>query len=645
MLPGHRTIRAVCGIYGVIKREGLSDSDQGRLRRLSEGLVHRGPDDEGAHQTRQVALGMRRLAIIDLPHGRQPLWNEDRTVCLVANGEIYNFLELRTELEARGHCFATGSDCETIVHLYEELGDDCVDRLRGMFAFALHDLRRGRVLVVRDRLGEKPIYIVEGEGEVVFASELGALVRAGILPFKLDPCAILDYLLWGFVPEPRSPIEGARKLAAGCRLTIELRPWSIGEARWWSLLDAPPIDGDPARAIGSVLDEITELVVRSDVPVGVALSGGVDSTLVASMARRRGPGVHAFTVGYPGRDRHDEWAMAAQTASRLDLRHHRVEVSTPDAVRLFVETCAARDEPNADISGPGYLAIMQAARAAGVPVLLMGQGGDELFWGYSWTVGAVRATQRKARLIRGEAGYTDYLRTTRPPLSYTGAIDWVAGGCGLIEGLRALRRDRSTAPDRIVYWDHRPLWSAASREIDRSLSSDFFSSCGDHDPAAIFTGSALWGRVDLAITDLLVKTYLLSNGIDQADRLSMSSSVECRLPLVDYRLAEVVVGLRKTSPDWNAGSKRWLAQAAASRVPRDVFERRKRGFTPPWRDWTRAIFAAHGRDLEDGVLVTLGVLGSTEAQRLSRAPIGASGRPRALAMPLLMLEHWARSLS
>ncbi len=629
----------------MIRRGGLTPSDLERVDRLSRALRHRGPDDLGASRAGGVVIGMRRLAIIDPRHGRQPLWNEDRTICVVANGEIYNFVELRRDLEARGHRFATGSDCETIVHLYEDLGDDCLGRLRGMFAFALHDRRNGRVLLARDRLGEKPLYIVEHEGQLTFASELGALVRSGALAFELDPCAVRDYLLWGFVPEPRSAVSGARKLPAGCKLTVETDRWSVDESRWWSLLEAPPVYEPPADAIGKVLDETAELVIRSDVPVGVALSGGVDSSLVAAMARRRGPSVQAFTVGYPGTDRHDEWPQAAETAAQLGIHnHHRIEVATSDAVSLFPAACAARDEPNADISGPGYLAIMRAARDRGVPVLLMGQGGDELFWGYPWTLGAIRATERKARLLRGEADLTDYLRLSRPPASYTGAIDWALGGCGLLEGARALQRDRRTDPRRIVFWDHRPLWSAAERASRRSLCADVLHHCGEGDAAQVFTGPHLWTRPDLSITNLLVSTYLLSNGINQADRLSMSASVECRLPLIDFRLAEVVVGLRKATPDWGLGGKHWLMQAAKSRVPRDVLARRKRGFTPPWRDWTKAIFRAHGERLAAGHLVRSGILTSRSAARLARRPIDFMGRPDPIAMPLLMLESWTSSL-
>ena len=634
----------MCGIFGIIDRRGIVEADLAAMGALAGGLRHRGPDDEGRDVHGKVALGMRRLSIIDLASGRQPLWNEDRSVCVVANGEVYNFVELRTELEARGHRFATGSDCETIVHLYEELGSACVARLRGMFAFALHDLRRGKVLLVRDRLGEKPLYLAEREGRVTFASELGALLRSGTVPFELDPTAVHEYLHWGFVPEPRSAVRGAEKLPAGGMAEITLEPWSIARRTWWSALDAPPIDGDPAEAVARTLDEVARIVIRSDVPVGVALSGGIDSALVASMAVRSGTGTRAFTVGYGGRDRHDETAMAAETARDLGLEHHRVTVSVADAASCFRRMCGLRDEPNADISGPGYLALMEASRAAGVPVLLMGQGGDELFWGYGWTRTAIRETERKRRLLSGAAGPSDYIRVTRPPQSVTGAIDWALGGFGLGDGLRALRRDRSAPPGRVVFWDQRRMWHDAAAAEHRAMEESFMRVATGTDPAAAFTFGALPDRVDLSVTDLLLRTYLLSNGLVQCDRLSMAASVECRVPLVDHRLVETVIGLRKRHEDWkDARPKAWLLEAAGRHVPPQVFRRRKRGFTPPWRAWTEAIFASCGRDLDGGVLCEVGMLRPEAASWLARHPVDPLGRPHPLAMPLLMLEAWARA--
>lgn len=306
------------------------------LSALADGLMHRGPDGGNGIMTDRVAIGMQRLAIIDLAGGMQPLWNERRTVALVANGEIYNFVEKRQELAQRGHRFATSSDCEVIVHLYEELGAGCLDQLRGMFAFALVDFERRLVFVARDRLGEKPLYLAESSGRIVFASELQALVGAGVVPFVLNDVAVRDYFLWGYVPEPDSAIVGTRKLPAGSFLEISLDTWAVREHRWWSALDAPEVQGNPRDVLIESLSEVGRLTVRADVPVGVALSGGVDSSAVAALAcANAASDVHTFTVGYEGRDHHDESDAAGRYAKMLGTQHHRVVLAKGTVARDF----------------------------------------------------------------------------------------------------------------------------------------------------------------------------------------------------------------------------------------------------------------------------------------------------------------------
>ena len=632
----------MCGIYGMVDPAGVADRDRDMLAALAKAMFHRGPDGGGSYSGPGFDIGMRRLSIIDLEHGIQPLWNERRSIVLVANGEVYNFVELRAELERQGHRFATGSDCETIIHLYEDHGARCVEFLRGMFAFALVDIERRRMLVARDRLGEKPLYLAEQGARLVFASELRALVAAGVVPFAMNDEAIRDYFMWGFVPEPASAISGTRKLGPGCMLEIDLDSGQRREREWWSALDAPELEGDPAELIGPVLDDIGRLVIRSDVPVGVALSGGVDSNLVAAMAVRHTTGpVHGFTVGYTGRDRHDETEMARECAVRLGIEHHCIQLDPSDVAAEFDSMCLLRDEPIADISGPGYLSLMRLSRHHGVPVILMGQGGDELFWGYPWTIDAVRQNQRKSRLLEGRAGLFDYVGVSRPPMSYTGIVNWMLGGFGIAAGVRELRRDRSTPANRMIFWDYREGWWLADEAIRQLACPSFLERTRHSDPARIFTGDGLLDRPDLSITSLLLRTYLLSNGIDQCDRLSMAASVEGRLPLVDYRLVEIAVGLRKRVQDWKLPRKQWLLDSARAMVPEHVFARRKRGFTPPWRSWTGAIFARYGEHLSRGALHEAGILKELSP---TLQPIDALGRPRELLMPALMLEEWARGM-
>lgn len=585
---------------------------------------------------------MQRLAIIDPAGGMQPLWNERRTVALVANGEIYNFVERRRELEARGHYFATDSDCEVIVHLYEEAGADCVHQLRGMFAFALIDFEKQRVLIARDRIGEKPLFIAGSADRLVFASELGALIGAGVIPFHLNDAAVRDYFLWGYVPEPDSPVVGCRKLPTASYIEVSLDPWSVQEHRWWSPSDAPDIEGDPRELLVETLSEIGRLTIRADVPVGVALSGGVDSSAVASLACAHAAGdVHTFTVGYEGSGHNDESDVAAAYASQLGTQHHRVILEHSRVARDFPRMCQARGEPICDASGSGYLALMEAAHDAGVPVLMFGHGADELSWGYPWSADAVKANFRKQELLAGRAGLAAYLQPRRPPRSYGGVVTWALEAGGFVAGYRDWQRDRSSPPGQMVFFDQQPSWRLAARNLERLATPGFMERVCASRAERFFTFPSLPKRPDLAMTNLFLSTYLLSNGIVQADRLSMSASVECRLPLVDYRLVETVIGLRRHTEDWRLPPKTWLRGALSRTVPGEVLARPKRGFTPPWRAWCREIFRQHGDTLPRGVLVELEILRAVDEVP---NPFDRFGRQAPTVMPALMLEMWARGM-
>lgn len=635
----------MCGIFGIIRRDPLDERDLRRLCRLADALHHRGPDGEGFHVSEAVGIGMRRLSIIDLAGGWQPLYNEDCTIALVANGEVYNFVELRRMLESRGHRFRSGSDCEAIIHLYEEFGDDAVHHLRGMYAFALHDVRRRRLLIARDRMGEKPLVVHRGEGRITFASEARALVRAGIVPFEIDVDGVSDYFHWGYIPEPNTAIRGLTKLGAGSLMSVELDGWQVRERRYWNLADAPAVDASPVQALRDEIDRIGQLIVRADVPIGIGLSSGIDSSAIAALAKRDSTQpVHAFTVGYQGRTWQDETVPARRFAESIGIPFHSVSLGIAEVVEGFPEVRADRDDPLSDIAGAGYRALMELCRRSGVRVLLTGTGGDELFWGYKWHRDALTACIRKRRLLRGEIGVSSYLRMSAPPFSLTGALTWAESGAGILQGISAWRRDRATNTDRMVFWDSLP-W----REFVRTESS-LASMAGPELAKAtrpadlLFTGPDLWDDLETSLTTLLCDSYLLSNGLVILDRQGMASSIEGRAPLVDYRLAELTVGLRKHQSDWGLGHKGWLKAALKPLLPPEVLRLRKRGFTPPWRAWAKALADRYGRELLDGELVARGILRPEAAQALAE-PFDRIGRPAHMADAALSLEQWARKMS
>jgi asparagine synthase (glutamine-hydrolysing) len=570
----------MCGIAGTVSGARDVEPWRPRVEAMTAALQHRGPDSAGFVDADHVAIGVRRLAIIDLETGEQPHWNEDRTIVAVANCEIYNYVELREQLIAKGHRFRSASDAEVIVHLYEEQGEELVRPLRGMFAIALWDQTRKRLLLARDRMGEKPLYLFRDGETLLFASELKALLRSGAVPFDLDREAVADFLRYSFIPEPATALRGVMKLPAGAWMTVETEPWRVATKSYWKIEDAPPLSGNAPALIRERLDEMAHIVTRSDVPVGIALSGGLDSSCIAALiARDSRAGFHCISVGYPGSLPNDESRLAAEFARELRLPFTRVEIRTDEVVDSYRELVAWRDDPVADIAGPSYAAVARTARELGIKVLMQGQGGDELFWGYPWVVEAVRRSERR--------------------------------------GLRGLfRRDGS-----LVSYELTPQFRAARQALPKLLAGAVPPP--HREPA---------DEPPIALTQLICETYLRCNGIVQADRLSMAYSVEPRNPFLDHRLIETVIGLRKTERDVDLPPKSWLKDAVADLVPAAIRNRRKRGFQPPG-DWRPALVEEYSGLLRNGELASSGLF---RAEQLARTP--------SLAFPLITLELWSREL-
>lgn len=632
----------MCGICGIVSR--YAHFDVTPAIKMQNAMIHRGPDGEGKFSDDHIILAMRRLSIIDLTGGWQPLFNENESLILVANGEIYNYIELRQELELKGHVFSSGSDCEVILHLYEEYGTQCVQYLRGMFAFALWDREKSHLVLARDRIGEKPLYLFETENELFFASELKAIIQCGRIPFIFDPESVYLYFYYQYVPEPKTPIKGVRKLPAGHICSIDVKKWEKTKKSYWKMEDAPALTGNPDTLIKNELEEISKLIIRSDVPVGVALSGGLDSGAIAALAVKEYPEImHAFCIGYPERPPCDERKEAYQLADYLGMPFHEIELKTEDLIQDFPRMNFYRDDPIADISGYGYYAVMKLARENGVPVMLQGHGGDELFWGYQWVQQAVEESIRKYHLLT-QGNKVAYFRPTSPKgENIHELLKWSFSLAGIIPSWKAYKRDKQSPPDQLVFMDKTPDFQIAEKSARNLYSSEFFNKINKNTPYDIFTIPQPWKRVDIQISRLIVHTYLLENGIAQGDRLSMASSVELRLPLLDYRLIEVVMGLRKSSPDHMFAPKTWFKMALKDILPRSVLNRPKSGFTPPVKDWHRALFETYGPILKDGILVQNNVLNRKSAIILSKGlyPKGAIMSP---SFKALVLEMWVREM-
>ena len=634
----------MCGITGIISSSVSSPEKLKGLELMSSLLSHRGPDSAGSYSHGQVAFAMRRLSIIDLPGGSQPLFSEDGSLALVANGEIYNHLELRAELESRGHVFKTRSDCETILHLYEESGPGCLLKLRGMFAFALHDKRKNEVLLARDRMGEKPLYYHRCAGEVAFSSEMKSLL-AYLRPrgLQVDAGALNMFLHYQYVPEPRTCVKGVMKLPAAHYALINAADLSFSLKRYWDMEDAPPVTGDPAELIRAGFDELGKLIIGADVPVGVALSGGLDSSAIAVAASKHdASGLTAFTVGYPGRPGFDERGDAEKLARRLGMKFCGAELTTGALEGSFPDLVRAMDDPIADVAAYGYYAVSRLARESGVPVLLFGFGGDELFWGYRWARESLRWNYFKKELRSGRRfrglpagelmrvlGRAEKRAILSRPL---GVLSGIASDISELAG------KYTSNPDRLILWDENQDFRAASRYKKDLFSPVLWEGTSEDELCAPFT-TADWDHLEVKTCRFLFDPWNVSNAVPLGDRLGMAASVENRLPFLDHKFVELVIGLRKSYPgDYRLGSKGWFRQAMRGYIPDEVLDRPKTGFTPPREEWLRLLVRRYGEACLEGPLVSMGLI-KKDALRDFFASAGPGGS-LFFAYKVLLLDMW-----
>jgi len=595
----------MCGILGTLKFNSL-DSLVQLPSSAFKALEARGPDGQGAWEGRGIAMGMRRLAINGLKNGQQPFFNEDRSVVAVANGEIYNYVELRTELQKRGHQFQGDSDCEVMVHLYEEKGEKFVSEMAGMFACAIWDQKKRKLVLARDRMGEKPLYLFRRGGELSFASEIRALCRLTKAGYSLDASALAEFLLFEYVHDPKTPIEGITKLAPGTCLTVEGDSGRETVHAYWDFPSSCPIGIKPEEDVRGSLEIASREILRSERPIAVALSGGLDSGLVLALAAKSAGqtgGLRSITVGYPGKPEMDEREPAKRLAEELGVEHHEVEISTQAVVDNFSALVDACDDLLADIAGQGYFALSQKSSEMGAPVLLMGQGGDELFWGYSW----VRETaQRMSEATHGRTG---------------GWIEMLLGrGNSFYANSPEIHRARRTLPLFSKMPSFGNIYRSSGKEWDRQA-----------DPAG------------LRITRMISRTYLLANGLPLADRLGMAHSVEARQLLLDHRLWDKVLAHRAATPDQFLPPKTWLKNVAREILPEWWLDRPKRGFAPPGKEWKRAILQKHGALLWGGAWAESGLLPERWIRRVMT--LGQTkARYTDMAYKLLVGECWMRNI-
>ncbi|MBV9958745.1 MAG: asparagine synthase (glutamine-hydrolyzing) [Acidobacteria bacterium] len=563
----------MCGIAGFIDRRASVAAREERaslLDRMLRRIAHRGPDDQGMFVEGTAALGMRRLSIIDLAGGHQPLSGCDPALTLVFNGEIYNYRELQRELEARGHSFRTHSDTETIAHAYEEFGAQCVDYLRGMFAFAIWDERAGRLFIARDRVGKKPLYYtLTPDGTFVFGSELKTLLEHPSVTRETNPDALDAYLSFGYVPDPLSIFRGIEKLPPGHHLTVE--GGRVRVEQYWDFSYEPveeKREEEYLEELRALLDEAVRLRLVSDVPLGAFLSGGVDSSAVVGlMSRAMSQPVKTFSIGF-NEDTYNELKYARVAAKAFGTEHHEFIV-TPDICEIVDELVWHFDEPFADSSAiPTYM-VSKMAREY-VTVVLSGDGGDELFAGYTRYV-----------VDRKRSGLARLPRVVRE-----GVMQPISRGLPHGAWGRNYLRNVSLAPlER--YIDSISIFTELNK--GSLYASDFKARLrGNSAGTEMFRKLTSQVKTGDAVDPLLYldsKTYLPGDILTKVDRMSMAVSLEARVPLLDHKLIEFVTRIPASLKLKGLETKYIFKRAVADLVPAEILHRPKQGFGVPVADW------------------------------------------------------------
>jgi asparagine synthase (glutamine-hydrolysing) len=624
----------MCGIAGVIYADPARSVDPGVLRAMGRNIAHRGPDAEGFWIEPGIGLVHRRLSIIDLSGGDQPIGNEDGSVQVVFNGEIYNFQELRAGLEAKGHCFRTRSDTEVLVHLYEEEGERLVERLRGMFTFALWDRARRRLVLARDRLGIKPLYVYRDAKKLLFGSELKAILAHPDVERVVDVESLEDYLAFGMVPGSRSIFKRIEKLPPAHVLAVGAGELNKAPWRYWQLRIEPDhrlgVDEWQA-ALRAKLEETVRMHLIADVPVGAFLSGGLDSSMVVALSAGSVRGaLQTFSIGF-AEEAFSELPYARQVAERFNTCHTE-EIVTPDAVSLLDELTHFYDEPFADSSAiPTYLVSRLASRR--VKVVLSGDGGDEAFGGYARYAHDLKEAALRRCLPRW------FRRLALGPLSrFWPKADWLPRPLRAKTLLTNLSLDAGSAYANTLALCRRP-WR---RDL---LAMDVRARLDGHEPEQIIREHYGTAPADDTLGGMIaadVGTILPDDFLVKVDRASMAHGLEARPPLLDHELLELAA---RIPSEWKIrkGETKWVfKQVCRQELPPSVIDRPKHGFELPIDNWLRGPL----REMFESTVLhskgrVAGFVNQPMAHKLFRAHLRGTGRHGAALWSLLVLARWA----
>ncbi len=619
----------MCGIVGIYCFDRARPVDPRRLAEMNDSLYHRGPDDGGLYVGQGFGFAHRRLSIIDLGGGHQPMWDRERRIGVVFNGEIYNYRELKKHLQERGHRFATDSDTEVIIHGYREWGAACVDHFVGMFAFAVADQASRTLFLARDRLGKKPLYYFQDNERVIFASEIKAILADPSVPRILEPQAVADFFAYSYVPGPGSILRNIHKLPAGH--TLLLTEAGAQVRRYWDI-DFEQVDETSnleaqAQRLLDSLQEAVKLRLRSDVPLGAFLSGGVDSSMiVALMARQLDRPVQTHTIGFT-ESTYDERAYAAETAQLYGTAHTE-KVVNADAAAILERLSWHYDEPFGDSSAVPTYYLSQSTREH-LTVALSGDGGDENFAGYRRYVFAMRERAVRERL---------------PGVLQNAVIRPLAELYPKADYLPRYLRAKATLTNLAVSHERAYFLSLTQKTYPRLLAASFLEGLGDYDPYVHFERHLARAPRDplsrLQYLDL--KLYLCDDILVKVDRASMAHALEVRVPLLDHRVVEQAARLPARYKLRGDETKVVLKRAAEKLLPQRILQRTKMGFTIPLPEWLRGGLqeAAQTAFFERSGGIS-GLLNTNGLRRMwYEHQLGVSNHATVL-WNALMLESWA----
>jgi len=624
----------MCGICGKLNFDSHNPVSGDLLKRMADTIYHRGPDDEGYYVSGPVGLGFRRLSIIDLSTGHQPLSNEDGTVWIVFNGEIYNFEELRKYLLARGHVFRTRTDTEVIVHLYEEFGPACVERLRGMFGFAIWDDRNQSLMLARDRIGIKPLYYALTKDSLLFGSEIKAILADSSVAAEVRPEVVDRFLTFYYVPGEDTLFKNIFKLRPGSYMMVSRGNVEI--RKYWDLdfNPTPRSAADAEKELLEILDEAVRLHMISDVPVGVLLSGGVDSTAMLSFASdKTDHTLGSFTLGFNAVDIPDERPYAHLAAQRYGTEHHEMTISAKDFADFLPQYAWYMEEPVCEAPAIALYYVSKMAKEFAT-VLISGEGGDEAFAGYQTYRGILWLERLKnilgpMKMPLSSAATTANRFFKSPRVSKYAPL--------LARSFEDYYYSRSSGPDTFFNKNRRGLYSA---DFADQTDKDFALS----PLKEVMAGSENFGLINRMLY-VDTKTSLPDDLLLKADKMTMANSIELRVPFLDHKLIEFAASLMEDDKVRGFTTKYIAKRALSNRIPDPILKRRKAGFPVPFGAWLRADLKQYVHEvLLDRATTERGYFNKSYVEGLLRAN-AESGLYSKEVLSLLTLELWHRAFT